>query len=176
MSTDNQYEIKEITKEQIKQIYDIYYEKAFPLRSKVSDQWVILDEDKKKIESRYQDSWNLRVGVYCKNQPVGWHFGYSLKPEVFHMQSSFIAKDHRNKGLYSKTLDLVISKVKKEGFQIISSYHQPNNPAVLIPKLKKGFIITGSSINEFSSFMVEMKLYLDPARKKVLEKTVGIEL
>jgi hypothetical protein len=73
-------------------------------------------------------------------------------------------------------LDIVLEKVKSEGFQIVTSKYHPNNPAVLIPKLKRGFIISSMEFHERFRFLIELKLFFDPVSRRAYSKALGLDL
>jgi ribosomal protein S18 acetylase RimI-like enzyme len=101
---------------------------------------------------------------------------YENMQETYYMKNSAVIAEYRNKGVYSKMLDFVIKELQREGFQVVTSIHHGNNPAVLIPKLKKGFVISGTEFHEKFRFLVELKLFFNEERKKAYGKSMGLEL
>lgn len=69
-----------------------------------------------------------------------------------------------------------MERLKQEGFQVVTSTHHPNNAAVLIPKLKFGFIISGMQLHERFRFLIELKYFFNEERRKAYSKNIGLEL
>ena len=67
----------------------------------------------------------------------------------------------------------MISKVTKLGFQEIYSKHTITNNAVIIPKLKAGFIISSMEVSDLFGTLVNLSYYPKALRKKILDYRVG---
>ncbi|WP_374029535.1 GNAT family N-acetyltransferase [Bdellovibrio bacteriovorus] len=126
---------------------------------------------RRKADQRF----TLRMGVFHQDQMVGWHFGHATDAETYYMQNSAVLPEYRGKGLYGELLHCVLEKVKMEEFQVVTSIHHPNNPAVLIPKLKAGFIIAGMHFHERFRSLVELRYIYDQERRKRFHRSLGLE-
>jgi RimJ/RimL family protein N-acetyltransferase len=80
---------------------------------------------------------------------------------------------HRGKGLYTRILELVVRMAREKGFQLVTSKHYASNNAVIVPKLKAGFIITGMALDEKYGLMVHLTKYLHPEREKLAIIRIG---
>ncbi|RYZ79668.1 MAG: hypothetical protein EOP04_27320, partial [Proteobacteria bacterium] len=156
------YSIKEIDAIEMRRILDLHFNKCFANRAnaeikKPSDASI----EKIKERGAKLHRWELRLGVYHEDKIVGWHFGYATDAETYYMQNSAVLTEFGNKGVYSRLLKIILSHVADEGFQVVTSLHHANNAAVIIPKLKTGFIISGTQFHERFRHLIEMKYFVD---------------
>ncbi len=168
---------KVISWEELGPIQDLHFKKMFANRAE-NPNFQVSAEHQGLIKERRKKyaPWELLVGVYDGDNAIGWHFGNATDAETFYMRNSAILPEYRNQGIYAALLNFVLMELNKEGFQVVTSIHHGNNPAVLIPKLKKGFVITGTHFHEKFRFMIELKYFFNPERKKAYGKSMGLEL
>ncbi|UYL10199.1 GNAT family N-acetyltransferase [Bdellovibrio sp. SKB1291214] len=168
---------KTISAEELSRIHELHFNNVFSNRTTAPGFFIVESEQNKINERRRKYApWELLVGIYDGETPIGWHVGYATDPETFYMKNSAVLSEYRNRGIYSKLLEFVLTEIQREGFQVVTSIHHGNNPAVLIPKLKRGFIISGTHFHEKFRFMIELKYFMDSARKKAYGKSMGLEL
>ena len=171
------YLIREVSLEEYRSLVGPHFKRVFANRVQDSLPLEIDEDSKKKISERNNvQRFELRLAVFKGDELVGWHFGCEQSSEVYYMQNSAILEDYRNKKLYAQLLDTVLERVQVEGFQVVTSAHHPNNAAVLIPKLKRGFCISGMQYNEQFRFLVELKYFYNLERRKNYFKNLGLEL
>lgn len=91
------------------------------------------------------------------------------------MQNSAVLEGFRGQGLYAALLEAVLDKLGQEGFQVVTSTHHPNNAAVLIPKIKKDFVITAMHFHERFRSLVELKYIYNQDRRKLFHRNLGLE-
>lgn len=121
-----------------------------------------------------KDTYKLYLGVFDPGDNfVGWHCGFQENAFTFYMTNSAIFKEHRRKGLYSSLLDFAIETLKGKGFQVIYSRHNATNNAVIIPKLKAGFVITNLELDDVFGVLVHLKYYVNKIRRKILDYRAG---
>jgi GNAT superfamily N-acetyltransferase len=121
-----------------------------------------------KLNKNYSDNLTLCLNITDKsNNFIGWFYGDQLDRLTFTMHSSFIAPEHRQKGVYSQTLDFVINWAQEKGFVKINSNHSTTNNPIIISKLKKGFTIQGVHLNDRFGMTVDLIYYLNKNLKKV---------
>ncbi|MNT15998.1 Acetyltransferase (GNAT) family protein [compost metagenome] len=111
--------------------------------------------------------------VLFKGQLAGWAWGFQDDRDSYYMQNSAVLHEYRGKGLYSAMLDYVLEKLTAKGFQKIWSRHNCTNSAILIPKLKKGFQVTGTELNDKFGSMVCLSYYPNKTRRKIIEFRAG---
>ena len=104
---------------------------------------------------------------------IGWSVGHQINSGDFFMGNSAVLPGFRRLGVYTKMLDLVVKRLKNNGYQMIISLHKLDNNAVLIPKLKYGFIITGFDVNDKYGILVKLAYLTNPKRKELLEVRIG---
>ncbi|WP_347358105.1 GNAT family N-acetyltransferase [Bdellovibrio sp.] len=136
------------------------------------------DKEMEKLAARRkgEQRFTLRLGIFYQNRMIGWHYGHATDAETYYMQNSAVLPEFRGKGLYNELLRCVLEKVKNEQFQVVTSMHHPNNPGVLIPKLKEGFVITGMHFHERFRSLVELRYIIDLERRKKFHRTLGLDL
>ena len=91
---------------------------------------------------------------------VGWHSSRQMDAHTLYMELTGIYPAHQGKGLYKLILQIVIQRAKDAGFTVIESKHLAGNNAVLVPKMKAGFVIYSFDLNVYYGLMVHLKYFL----------------
>ncbi len=130
-------------------------------------------EKLKEMNKDYQKPYFLYLVLLYRGKLAGWAVGYQENRESFCMCDSAVLPEHRGRGLYSYLLDVILKLATERGFQRITSLHQVTNNAIILPKLKKGFLITGTSVNDAAGVMVQLTYFTNPLRRQILEFRVG---
>lgn len=107
-------------------------------------------------------------------EPVGFSLGKVVNEQTFFMEWSGILPDYQRRGLYSQFLETLIPYLKALGIERITSNHMGNNRPVLIAKLKAGFIITGTTLDERHGMLVWLARFLEPARERGFERAFSL--
>lgn len=128
-----------------------------------------LDTLGKNLTARYR----LGFGIFREKTFVGWHLGQQTSRDTFEMSSTGILLEHQRRGLYTVLLPIILETLKKEGFQIVFSRHNLTNNAVIIPKLKAGFVISGFEVDDRFGTLVQLSYFFSPLRRKVIDVRVG---
>ena len=153
-------------------------------RSKVFNKNITIDSGalydgatKDKINRREREISTQRMNFFfiLGNKIIGWSFGKTVDAETYYMINMGIFKPFQSMGFYTIYLGFLIQKLKKEGVQIITSRHHTSNNPVLIPKLKKGFFITGLEFDEKFGFLVSLSYFLNSNLKKIFNHRIGYE-
>jgi ribosomal protein S18 acetylase RimI-like enzyme len=118
--------------------------------------------------------WRVNLAVFRGDEFVGWSFGYLENGQTFYMCNSAVLPAHRRRGLYSALLRRIMDAAIEKGFQRIYGRHLMTNNAVLIPKLKAGFVITGFELSDEYGAMAHLSYFANPARRKVLDYRAGL--
>lgn len=170
------YEIKVLTTEEFQPLFTQYVEILFkdtlnfPVRNFLSP--AELDAEK-TLGGNLGQPYRLNLGLYYQGQLAGWSFGYQESSEKFYVCNSAIFPDHRRKGLYTKLMERMTNEVAEQGFQVIYSRHLVTNNAVLIPKLKFGFVMTSFEVSDLFGLLVHLSYFTNPLRRKMLDFRVG---
>ena len=115
----------------------------------------------------------LAIGIFHGDACVGWHIGQQVDRGSFEMTSSGIVPEHRRRGLYRSLIPIVLEHARHEGFQAVVSRHNLTNNAVIIPKLKAGFFISGFNVSDRFGTLVQLSYFFNPLRRKVFDVRVG---
>ncbi len=67
----------------------------------------------------------------------------------------------------------MVERVQQEGFEILTSNHNPASSPVLIAKLKAGFVITGYSVMDIVGPQVVLSRNLHANRNRALQFRLG---
>lgn len=171
------YEIRSMARGEFEPLHQKYTKKilddetqTFRFRESLSD-----DERAKlkKLTANMGELFELRLGVFHKSEFVGWHFGRQDSYTSFYMQSSGILGPHRRNGLYSELVKRVLQITTDLGFQDVWSRHNATNNAVIIPKLKQGFLITALEVTDLFGTLAHLHYYPKEVRRKMMDYRVG---
>lgn len=121
---------------------------------------VLTDVEQKSVsalEERFkQNLVFINVGAFDGEKLIGVCSGRQDLKGMFNMSWSAVLPKFRGKGIYSAMLARVIAAAKERGFIGIRSRHLVTNNAVIVPKLKAGFIISGMELNDLHGSMVHL--------------------
>ena len=81
----------------------------------------------------------LRIGAFIEDRLVAWSYS-KVEGSQLHMVNSGVLPDLRRKGIYSRLVEATITYAGRSGFAKIFSRHVPSDNAVIIPKLRLGFM------------------------------------
>ncbi len=127
----------------------------------------------KRLQKSQGEIYRLNVALFHGDEFAGWSYGWQSEFGTYYMTNSAVLPAHRRKGLYSAMLRYLLKVLKKEGFQIIYSRHTATNNAVLVPKLKAGFIISGMEISDSFGLLVHLRYYTNPTRREMMDVRSG---
>lgn len=177
MSLPSGYSFRELDKDEFQRLQQPLAKKIFEETSPIFNASQAIPEAEleqwRALGKNMGDLYTLRLGLFHREEFVGWHFGIQQSGEKFYMQNSAVATEHRRKGLYRALLNEVLARAKAKGFQVIYSRHMAMNNAVIIPKLKAGFVITAMELSDVFGLLVHLSFYTNPLRRKVLEFRTG---
>lgn len=171
----NGFFIKDISSKELEVLLKKHFEALFFNRIENSVPTPSAANEKLFVRKKEWQRFVLRLGLFYQDQIVGWHYGHASDDETYYMQNSAILPEYRNQGLYEKLLLAVLERVQEEEFQVITSLHHPNNAAVLIPKLKAGFIISGMQFHERFRSLIELRYIFDLRRRQDLCRNMGLD-
>ena len=127
----------------------------------------------KKLQENMGSPFRINLGLFCGQELVGWSYGWQENRETYYMTNSAVVPEHPRKGLYSALLNKTLQIAREEGFQIIYSRHTATNNAVIIPKLKAGFLISSMEISDPFGTLVILRYYCNPKRRALMDFRCG---
>lgn len=171
------YEIREISQDEFLPIWNQHAEKIFDDCSQIFRVFEWLDQQEKEkakeLGKFIAEAYQLRLGVFVDGQCVGWSVGHQESAETYYMRNSAILPEFRRQGLYTSLMHKTISILKEKGFQRIYSRHSATNNAVIIPKLKAGFLITSLEVSDIFGVLVHLTYFPKELRRKIMSYRVG---
>lgn len=171
------YEIREMTREAFWPICEPLSMKIFEAAQPMYKARDLLTESEKEkakaLQTRMGDPYRLHLAVYFKGDFVGWSWGFQQSAETYYMCNSAILPEHRKKGLYTALMHESVRRATREGFQRIYSRHTATNNAVIIPKLKAGFLITHFELSDTFGVLVHLTLFPKELRSRILNYRAG---
>lgn len=140
--------------------------------------WDLLDKKEldsvNKLKEKMGRPYYLRLGAFDRQGNfLGRSFGFQENSTTFYMCNSGVLEKYRRKGIYSLLLRNCLERLDKLGFQEIYSRHNATNNAVLIPKLKEGFVITKFELSDIFGVLIHLTYFTNRTRKKVLDYRCG---
>lgn len=118
------------------------------------------DEQLKQSEpnrARFDQLENLYCLLMLDDECVGWHFGFQDGPLSYYMCNSAILPEYQRNGFYTFLATQVMAEVQSRGYLKIKSRHHPTNTAVLVAKLKLGFIVSGMQLSANFGTLLELE-------------------
>jgi GNAT superfamily N-acetyltransferase len=119
--------------------------------------------------------YELFIFVYFEEQLIGWLFGKQKTFESFYIANVAIFPEHRNKGIYSKLLPIVLEILRQKGFEIVFSRHKTTNSPVIVAQLKNGFFITGVELSDRFGVVVILTYTFSHKRKLIYDVRCGLK-
>jgi len=180
MKLDNGYSIKTMTSKEFFPLFGKNYDALFGEdHTFFPDSYFSVSENEKiqLLKERIGNLYTLHLGLFSpENEFVGFSFGSQENEETFYMMASAVMPEHRNKGLYSALVKEVINRCNEAGFQKIYGTHCATNNAVLIPKLKLGFIFSKVELSDMFGTILHLQYYTNPLRRKVMDYRSGLKV
>lgn len=148
-----------------------------------SDHWIVRTVDLyskhdlarvKENAQLIKDVKRINLLAFQNGKFAGWSWGMQKEAELFYMVNSAVLPEFRRKGIYTALMNTMVKHALKEGFQKIYSRHVATNNAVIIPKLKAGFVITSMEISENFGALVHLAYIPNKARRKILDVRCGM--
>ena len=127
-----------------------------------------------KLNENMGKRFELHLGVFNEiDEFIGWCSGYQNSKDSFCMMNSGVLKEYQRQGIYSALLQKNLEILTEKGFQIIWSRHCATNNAVIIPKLRAGFIISSLEIDDCFGTLIQLRYYTNASRRKIMDYRCG---
>ena len=91
----------------------------------------------------------------------------------YHMCLTAFVPEVRGRGLYSAFLQRILRWAGDAGFLEVVSKHVADNNAVLVPKLKAGFVVSGFEITPNLGLLLQLRYVFAPLLREVHAYRVG---
>ena len=150
------------------------FEGTFALRAR---DYAYSQEEVEKLESLRANAGTPlgnHFAVYQGNAFVGWSTGWQETESAYGMFNTGVLPEHQGRGIYTALLQVVIERVRTQGFQVITSRHNATNNQVIVPKLKAGFVITGLELSDGFGTLVKLSYFVNDKRREVLDMRSGL--
>ncbi len=174
------YTIKEMSSKEFFPIFGKHYDSIFGDDHTFFPETYFTAKEIEKMNSLKEKMGNpfqLNLGLFSpQNEFIGFSFGAQESEETFYMMASAVLPTHRGKGLYSALVKEVLERCREEGFQKIYGTHCATNNAVLIPKLKLGFIFSKIELSDMFGTIIHLQYYTNPLRRKILDYRSGLKV
>lgn len=180
MTIKEGYSIREMTSKEFFPLFGKHYDSLFGNDHTFFPESHFTEMEKEKnnkLKKRMGDPFHLYLGLYSPNNEfVGFSFGFQESSETFYMAASAVLPEHRNQGLYSELVKHVLKRTTEEGFQTIYGTHCATNNAVIIPKLKLGFIFSKIELSDMFGTIMHLQYFVNPLRRKVMDYRSGLSV
>jgi len=133
---------------------------------------VLREEAQQRQDANHAHSPMVRFGAYAGAELVGWTAGWMERGGIFYMANSGVVGGHRRQGLYTALLGAIREHAISLGAVILRSQHSVTNNAVIIAKLKNGFVIGGLSQSAEMGTLVELVCHLGESRRRLFRQRV----
>ena len=127
------------------------------------------------LKSLYSRQHRERIVLYDEaGDPIGFSYGQMEDYLTYYMHTMGLAPAYRGKGIYTAYLRQFADFIGALGYERITSHHQPNNRAVLIGKLKAGYMITGMELDESFGLLIKMAYFIHRDREEGFEDVFSL--
>lgn len=171
------YSIRHVSTEEFRSKIGDLQRKVFDEKELILRPQDVLSEREKDqlrlLGNGFKTEFRYNSLVLFKGEVVGWSWGYQDSADSVYMTNSAVLPEHRGRSLYSRILDITMDHLKEKGFQRIWSRHNTTNNNVIIPKLKRGFVITGTELSDVFGSLLHLTYFTNPLRRKVLDFRAG---
>jgi ribosomal protein S18 acetylase RimI-like enzyme len=171
----NNFELRLLTSDEMKPFLSEWQPKMFAEANIIFPEFSDAEgESMKRLRAHMGKPLELFFGLFQGEIFVGWHVGEQLSVREFYMRNSAVLPEYRGNGLYSAMLRIVLKYLLDLGFQEISSRHNTTNNAVIVPKLKQGFVITAMETTDVFGTLVHLRYFANEKRRALLDYRVGL--
>ena len=131
------------------------------------------EERNKALRAGLPKPDRIRIAAFDGERFVGCSSGWFEFGGNFYIGLSAIDPAYRQQGIYTRMLTAMEQAVRDRGGLLISSQHVATNNAVLIAKLKLGYVIAGTEYVEPMGLLVRLLLHLTPQRRDLFASRTG---
>lgn len=125
------------------------------------------DDRHKALRDDLPKPARIRIGAFDEDRLIGCSSGWFEVGGNFYIGMSAVDAAYRQQGIYTRMLGAIEQAVRDRGGLLISSHHVATNNAVLIAKLKLGYVIAGTEFVDQMGLLVRLVLHLTPERRSL---------
>lgn len=107
----------------------------------------------------------VRIGAFRDGRLVGWTYAIPQGASLLYMVNSGVAAGERRSGIYSELVRQVIREAQARGYAYIGSRNAAHNNAVIVAKLKLGFMVSGFEYSEVYGPLVRLTYIVGEKRR-----------
>lgn len=115
----------------------------------------------------------VRIGAFASDRLVGWSHAFLQHGGTLYASNSGVESDCRRRGVYSRLVAAMEKEARALGCVRIESHHRAANTAVLIAKLRLGYMIVGTEFSNEMGVLVKLSKQLVPARAALWQARSG---
>jgi GNAT superfamily N-acetyltransferase len=101
-----------------------------------------------------------RVVLRAEGEPIGAYLGHQESGGRYHMVNTILLPAWRGRGVYRALLANLEAMARASGFLEMSSRHRADNNAVIIPKLRAGWVIASFEVWPKYGLIIQLRRYL----------------
>lgn len=132
-------------------------------------------EGTEALSGIWRETHREHIVFYDGTRPVGWSSGALLEPATFFMAYSGVLPEYQRRGVYSAFLEIFLRYLGALGYERVTSNHMVNNRAVLIAKLKAGFVVSGMVLDERYGAQVALTYFTHADRTEGFVRAFSLE-
>lgn len=169
------YSLRPATEDEFMSLYNERETQYFAGFERTNFNVGLTDDDLTRIADReraFAGGERTRWFIISNDVVVGWALVQQVDSITLLMRNTAIDPEHRRRGIYAALLAFVVQHARDNGYQRITSTHSATNNAILIAKLKAGFVISGLHVDEKYGLMVHLTNYLYEQRRTIVERRV----
>lgn len=115
----------------------------------------------------------IRIGAFDGDILAGWTTGWHEPGGVFYVTNSAVLPEYRRSGIYTRLAIAINEEAARRGCHTVTSKHVATNNAVLIAKLRLGFVISGMEFSEELGLLVRLSYTVSAARSRLYAERTG---
>jgi RimJ/RimL family protein N-acetyltransferase len=128
-----------------------------------------------ELRARHQQMHQEYILMLDGERCVGWSQGGMRDAETFYMAYSGVVRSQQRRGIYSAFVRAYLPYLRSLGYERVVSHHMVNNRAILIAKLKLGFIISGVLLDERYGAQAVLSYLFHEDRRAGFAKAFSLE-
>ena len=166
------------TREEFIELSEKWRSVAFSENNDVNIEDYQSEEEKNKrkdLAETIKLGYRIYLLAYVDGNFAGWAWGYQKSSTEYYMCNSAVLPEYRRLGIYQKMLEMTLEKASNDGFQEITSKHHACNNEVILPKLRKGFMISGFEINPRFGTLVTLVYFPNKKIEHIYQQRIGFK-